>query len=106
MNEKIKQVAEAISAAGDEWIKSHIGTGWADIPDTVFAVAAIMNNRGKALSVRMALIEAVRYGRRVVMANADGVFRCSLGPDGDLMLTPIEKTGAEITMVWIDECPQ
>lgn len=66
----------------------------------------MMNNRGKTLAVRMAVIEAVRYGRKVVMANADGVFRCSLGPDGDLMLTPIEKTGAEITMAWLEEYPQ
>lgn len=62
-----------------------------------------MNNRGKTLAVRMAVIEAVRYGRKVVMANADGVFRCSLGPDGDLLLTPVQKTGVEISMFWVDE---
>ena len=62
-----------------------------------------MNNRGKTLAVRMAVIEAVRYGRKVVMANREGVFNCSLGPDGDLMLTPVQKTGAEISMFWVDE---
>lgn len=41
MSEMIDRVGGAISAAGMAWIETHQGTGWADIPESVFAVAAI-----------------------------------------------------------------
>lgn len=64
-----------------------------------------MNSRGKTLAVRMAVIEAVRYGRKVLMYKDGELQSCSLGPDGDLLLTPIKTKGAEITFVSIDEAP-
>lgn len=41
MSEMIERVAKAIGDAGSVWISEHIGTGWADIPESIFAVAAI-----------------------------------------------------------------
>lgn len=58
--------------------------------------------QGKALSTRLAIIEMARYGKRVILANSDGTFNCSLGPDGDLILTPV-KPRCEITQAWLDE---
>lgn len=60
MTEMVNRVGEAISAAGMAWIETNQGTGWADIPESVFAVAAIEAMREPTLNMTIAGKQAIK----------------------------------------------
>lgn len=64
----IDTVANAINEAGNDWLRSNPKAGWGDIPDKVFARAALQ-----------ALLEA---GPTEAMIAASGC-ECGLGGDGE-----------------------